>query len=290
MREVRLDAQRLFLAGLEWGNPQGSIVLALHGWLDNAASFVPLAECLDLRHRRLIAIDLPGHGLSDHRPPGDNYHFMDYVQDVVALIESFEQPVCLVGHSLGGAIASVVAAVVPARISRLILLDALGPIAAKEEQTLANLRHAMDYAARTRQHKVRPIASIEQAVRIRMTGMTALKPAAAQLLVERSLIAIEGGFTWRSAVKLKAPSASRLTEGQIRNLFEGICAPVCLVVAKDGLFGSDKAPHQRLSYIKRLTLHWVAGGHHFHMEANVVALAALMDAFMDNDQAVAGNP
>ena len=50
------------IAGLRFGR-QGAIpVLALHGWLDNAASFVPLAR--HLAGLDLVAVDLPGHGRS----------------------------------------------------------------------------------------------------------------------------------------------------------------------------------------------------------------------------------
>jgi pimeloyl-ACP methyl ester carboxylesterase len=52
-------------------------VLGLHGWLDNVATFAPLLPLLaDLQ---IFAIDLPGHGLSEHRPSGVRYHLLDYV-------------------------------------------------------------------------------------------------------------------------------------------------------------------------------------------------------------------
>ncbi len=52
--------------GVRWGNPNAPAVLGLHGWLDNVATFAPLSPLLaDLQ---IFAIDLPGHGLSEHRP------------------------------------------------------------------------------------------------------------------------------------------------------------------------------------------------------------------------------
>ena len=34
-----------------------------------------------------MALDMPGHGLSSHRPPGVNYHFVDYVTDVKRVVD-----------------------------------------------------------------------------------------------------------------------------------------------------------------------------------------------------------
>ena len=65
------DAGGLHVAGLRTGTRGGLPVLALHGWLDNAASFVPLAAQLPELDWALA--DLPGHGLSDHLPADAAY-------------------------------------------------------------------------------------------------------------------------------------------------------------------------------------------------------------------------
>lgn len=35
----------------------------------------------------MIAIDLPGHGRSSHRPPGSNNHFQEYLTDVQLVLK-----------------------------------------------------------------------------------------------------------------------------------------------------------------------------------------------------------
>ena len=69
-----------------WGNPAGYPTLAIHGWLDNAGTFDRLAPLLS--ELNIIALDLAGHGKSDHRAPGVQYHHGDYVLDIMSLVET----------------------------------------------------------------------------------------------------------------------------------------------------------------------------------------------------------
>src|SRR5690625_2156424 len=81
-------------------------VLAIHGWLDNACSFVPLGSLLS--GMDVVAIDLPGHGLSAPRPDGTRYHIDDYVFDLIAIMDDLGwEQACLLGHSLGGAVCTL---------------------------------------------------------------------------------------------------------------------------------------------------------------------------------------
>ena len=71
-RAFSVTADGLTYAGLEWGDPDGYPILALHGWLDNALSFSVIAPFLS--EYRLIALDVSGQGLSYHRSPDATYH------------------------------------------------------------------------------------------------------------------------------------------------------------------------------------------------------------------------
>ncbi len=140
--EISLDTPRGPLAALRFGGRGGPRLLALHGWLDNAASFVPLAA--HLHGFDLIALDLPGHGASAHRPPGGDYAFADWIHDALAALDALGWARShLLGHSMGGAVAALVAAATPARVDRLVLIEALGPIAGDPAQAGARLREAV---------------------------------------------------------------------------------------------------------------------------------------------------
>ena len=85
-RETAIDIALGRIAALRWGEPGMPRVLALHGWLDNAASFVPLAP--HLPGIDLVAIDLPGHGHSAHLPPGADYSFALAMHNVLDVADA----------------------------------------------------------------------------------------------------------------------------------------------------------------------------------------------------------
>ncbi len=85
--ERRIALLQLTLTAQLWGDPALPPLLALHGWLDNAGSFALLAPLLATRFR-VIALELPGHGGSNHLPSGASYHYMDYVQAVLHAVDT----------------------------------------------------------------------------------------------------------------------------------------------------------------------------------------------------------
>ena len=86
LQEFALDLPSGRIAGLRGGAPGASRVIALHGWLDNAATFVPLAAHLD--GIELVAPDLPGHGRSAHLAPGADYSFAAAVHTVLDIADA----------------------------------------------------------------------------------------------------------------------------------------------------------------------------------------------------------
>ncbi|KFN49550.1 alpha/beta fold hydrolase [Arenimonas composti] len=270
MREIRLPAPRGELAALRGGDPTGPKLLCLHGWLDNAASFLPLAP--HLAGFDLVALDLPGHGASAHRAAGYDYAFVDWIHDVLDALDALGwDSARLLGHSMGGAIACAVAAAAPARVHKLALVEALGPIAGDPGAAVTRMRDAV--AARRRleaaQREARPprrIARIEDAVAARLQA-SAMAPEAARLIVERNLRAVDGGWAWRSDPRLKLPSTLRLTEETVHALLRGIECPVLLLAAEPSPpYFPPAARMARVACVREIHVRVLAGGHHLHME------------------------
>lgn len=109
LQPFTLEVQGVHAAGLRAPQREGRRVLALHGWLDNAASFVPLAAQLPALD--LVALDLPGHGHSAHLPPGTQYNTPGAICHVLDVADALGwDRFTLLGHSMGAGIASLTAA------------------------------------------------------------------------------------------------------------------------------------------------------------------------------------
>jgi pimeloyl-ACP methyl ester carboxylesterase len=112
-----------------YAGPEGSTklpVLCMHGLTRNARDFGPLAEALSAS-RRVIVTEMRGRGMSDYAPDSDSYTPLTYVQDVEKLLA--EQGItrfAVVGTSMGGLMAMLMAAMGPGRMSAVVMND-IGP-------------------------------------------------------------------------------------------------------------------------------------------------------------------
>jgi pimeloyl-ACP methyl ester carboxylesterase len=129
-----------------WGEPgAGKVPLVMvHGWMDVAASWQFVVDAMKDDHY-VIAPDWRGYGRTES-PPADNYWFPDYLADLDFLLDHYspEQPVHLVGHSMGGNIVMLYAGSRPERIRRLINLEGFGMAATRPAQAPRRYAHWMD--------------------------------------------------------------------------------------------------------------------------------------------------
>jgi pimeloyl-ACP methyl ester carboxylesterase len=253
------------LAALQWGAPDAPPLLALHGWLDNAASFMRLAPLLTA-NRRVIALDLPGHGHSAHLAKGAHrYNNLDQVDHVLDFADALKLGrFDLLGHSLGAGIASLTAAAAPARIGRLLLIEGLGPFADDGSQTLSRWRDAHAQREMSRR-RPRVFASVEVAVRARVAA-GGLAADEARPIVERNLRKVEGGFTWRSDPRLRLTTPLRIEESQLRRLLAGIEAPILVLLAEPATpYLPTALINARATCVTTIRVERVHGPHHLHV-------------------------
>jgi pimeloyl-ACP methyl ester carboxylesterase len=262
--EVRLRLPHIELAAHLYGPADGVPVIALHGWLDNAASFARLAP--KLPGLRIVALDFAGHGHSDHRPAGASYAIWDYVQDVLEVAEQFGwQRFSLLGHSMGAIVSVLLAGALPERVERLALIDGLIPYTGETEDAPQRLGEALK-AQMALTGKRKPVyAEFTRAVEARMRGVGAVSREAAELLAQRGLMPVPGGYTWRTDSRLTLPSPLRLTRAHVMAFIQRLQCPVNLVLAEQGLL----AAHPQLTELlgdRPITLSRLPGGHHLHLD------------------------
>lgn len=266
MQEISLNTARGTVTALQGGNPDGEKILCLHGWLDNAASFIPLMPLLDKYH--VVALDMPGHGGSQHRMAGYDYVFVDWIHDVLDVLDALGwQQAHLLGHSMGGAIATIVAASAPERINKLLLIEALGPIAGIAEEAGQRLRQAVSARRYLDNDKAaRIIPDLETAVKARLAASN-MSSDAARLIVQRNLQAVSGGYVWRSDPRMMLPTHVRADESFIRSWIRAIEAPTLVIAADPApIYFTPEQRAARLAELKNGQLAVLAGGHHLHME------------------------
>jgi abhydrolase domain-containing protein 6 len=133
LRQAHLSKHEANVAGHRWvyaernaDKPDATTIVMVHGFTGMKENFYPVARLLGGRYRVVIP-DLPGWGESE-RLPREHYGFLAQSERLAAFIRhiSPDKPVVLVGHSMGGGVAALVAAGHPKLVARLALLDAAG--------------------------------------------------------------------------------------------------------------------------------------------------------------------
>lgn len=128
-----LSAGDITIAGHRWAYaysndapPTAPTIVMVHGFTGSKENWYPLAQRLRGKYRLLIP-DLPGWGGSERKPDAD-YGFVAQAQRADDFIRALSpgKPVVLLGHSMGGGIAALVAARDPGDVARLGLFDAAG--------------------------------------------------------------------------------------------------------------------------------------------------------------------
>jgi len=279
------------VTGLQWGDNAKPVLLAVHGWLDNAASFVPLANALinnledgSLPYQ-LIAIDLPGHGHSDHKP--GHYNFIEWVDDLYQIIKTQRWgPVTIIGHSMGAMISSIFAATFPELVTRVVLIEGLGAISAEADQTVNLLRKGIEsraiYNKNINQSTRRKnnALTLEKIVKARCL-VSDLHEEHAKLICNRNLTMNENGVSFCSDPKLKVRSLVRLTEAQVIDILSSISTACLIVVGSKGFPLINQTLNLDLFCKANFHILKLSGGHHVHMD-NAVETARAVVKFVDN--------
>ena len=120
-------ADGLSLRVVEAGMPAGRPVILAHGWGGCVYSYLEMIPALADAGYRVLAIDLPGFGLSD-KPASPDVYTLDAMSRIVGetVTRLGVDRFAFVGHSMGGAIGLSLARQRNTRVEKLVLVNSVG--------------------------------------------------------------------------------------------------------------------------------------------------------------------
>ena len=243
------------------------MTLLLHGWLDHAGSFDLLAPLLP---GRTVALDFRGHGDSQWVGPGGFYHFVEYIADLDGALEvlSPQEPVRIVGHSMGAAAALIYAALRPGRVSHLTMIDAV-PLSISTQEIPARLASYLEDLRHT-PRKRRRVESIEDAAQRLLRNNPSLSEKAARLLAAGGIAPDpeqENALAWKWDPLLRAHSPLPISEPVLQLVCAQATVPILVIRGETGMLSHEADLRARFPRLK-MSVHTVAGaGHHVHLDA-----------------------
>ncbi|NYE35837.1 pimeloyl-ACP methyl ester carboxylesterase [Nocardioides cavernae] len=182
-----VDVDGTSIGYLSWGPQHGPATVLVHGGAAHAMWWAPLAARLDVS-RRVVAMDLSGHGTSDWRPTYSGTTWADEIAAVAAATS--EGPATVVGHSLGGIVLADLATRRGRQLERILLVDSpVWPTAPEPEGAL------------TREAGRRSRTYPDLATALARFRLVPAQRCANQWYVDHiarhGLVRVDGGWTWR---------------------------------------------------------------------------------------------
>jgi len=244
---------------------EGPPVVLLHGLLGSGRNWGQVARAL-ARDFHVVVPDLPNHGAS---PWSERMDYPVLVRAVAGLIEAEGAPVRLVGHSMGGKTAMLLALTRPDLVARLVVVD-IAPVA--YDHSFSPLIRAMRAA---------PLAGAGSRAAIEARLAESIPDPAVRALLMHNLDSGEGGFRWRPNLAALLAHMDDLigfppvADGRVYG------GPTLVLAGErsDYVRPEHEARIRALFPVARL--HTVAGaGHWVHADAPDLLIAALRQFFV----------
>ena len=225
----------------QWGtpSPDKTPLVMVHGWMDVSASFQFVIDAMRQDHW-VIAPDWRGFGLTE-TPYTDNYWFPDYLADLDFLLDHYvgDRPVNLVGHSMGGHIATLYSGVRPERVAKLVNIEGFGMAATRPSQAPGRYAKWMDELKTLARGELdlKPYADLEGvAQRLIKTNPRLGTDKAHRLAQHWSSANAQGEWRILGHAAHKITNAQLFKVDEVLAIYERISAPMlCVVASTDSL-------------------------------------------------------
>jgi len=278
-REVTANGLRHHL--LEWDGGGRTTLLCLHGFLDHAWGFAPIAPALAAAGHHVVAPDLRGHGDSDWIGAGGYYHFLDYLHDVADLADAVARDhLVLVGHSMGASISALFAGVFPDRPRAVVAMEGMRLPERLDEDLPRRAADWIHGVRRARERGPRVFPDVAAcAARIREFDPLC-PPDVAALLAAKGTRPVEGGFAFKHdpVHVTRGPYPFRLE--QWKQYWRAIRCPVLLVEAERSELPPPPDMPDRVACLTDARLRVIPRAGHMMIRHEPEAVAAEVLAFL----------
>jgi pimeloyl-ACP methyl ester carboxylesterase len=283
LNEIKLKLPHIELAALsnvKHIDPSKPTLLMLHGYLDNASSFETLL--VHLNSYQCIAVDMAGHGKSQHRNSDAHYHLIDYAYDLHQLVNTLSlKEFVLIGHSLGAIVSSIYAATQPHNIKGFIAIESCGPLVEDAQTTAQQLRNCFESREKANK-EIRHPKSIEAVIRSRCAVSDLSSQHAQQIMSRNVCTNTHGQLQWRTDKRLRTTSPIRMTEEQACAVLNSIVCKRALILGSKGFEKVKVAIKQRQVCFAGVPTATFKGGHHVHLDSEdevATYINSLLDVF-----------
>ena len=263
-------SQRLKLHYAVWGDEANPPLLLIHGNRDHARTWDQVAEQLQ-REYCVYAVDLRGHGDSQWSV-GSQYSLPEFVLDVAMLGRELNRnPLTVIGHSLGGAVALEYTGVFPQFVKKVVAVEGLGPPVREPVAASLRMRSWIGQMQEFDTRKPRRYASLGDATQRMLEENPHLTLEMARHLTHHGMRTNDDGtFSWKfdNYVRLHSPYEFNIAEA--REIWNQIRCPTLLVRGSEswasdpGQDGKATAFHNFKNVLVKGAGHWV---HHDRLDA-----------------------
>ena len=269
---VELDGRRVHY--LAWGATGRRGLVFVHGGGANAHWWTHVAAHF-ADDFRVVALDLSGHGDSDHR---ETYRFEDWTDEVIAVADAagiVGRPV-VVGHSMGGFVTIATAALHPNRLTGVIICDS--PVTEPDPEI-------GEYHVRDAFGRERIYATEDEAIeRFRtVPPQDRYLPYVMDHVARRSLRRVDEGWKWKFDRTIFAQFTGGVRAVALPHLAEVTCR-FALLRSEHGLVTKDigDAMYERLGRVAPV-VELPEAGHHAMLDQPLILLTAIRTLLADWD-------
>jgi pimeloyl-ACP methyl ester carboxylesterase len=262
-------SQRLKLHYAVWGDEANPPLLLIHGNRDHARTWDQVAVQLKDRYC-VYAADLRGHGDSAWSL-GGQYSLPEFVLDIAMLAREIDRdPLTVIGHSLGGAVALEYTGVFPDAVKKVVAIEGLGPPVREPTPASHRMRAWIGHMKEFDQRKPRRYSSVEDAVKRMLEENPHLSEEMARhLTIHGARQNDDGTLSWKfdNYVRLHSPYEFNIAEA--REIWNQIRCPVLLIRGSESWAsdpvadGKASAFHDVQAELVKDAGHWV---HHDQLE------------------------